>query len=437
VDQSLVQQRDANGEPRFTMLATLREFALEQVAASGEADALERQHAVYYTAVAERADAAFWQSGRLVADLREPLDPERDNLVAALAWALAQGEAELGLRLGGALRYWFNQRSPGEGLRWLEALLALPGAAATSLARGLGLAAAATCAMPLAESNAAVAYLEEAATCFRAVEDLPRLSSVLAPLGVNLPRDQDARALRTGEEALALARATGERYRIAYAETVLGRILLHHDGDLAAARAHLTEGLRLARALAADYLTALALGGLGQVLAAQGQRDEARRLLQEALALAAAIGDRAGVGVHGAYLALLAGEAGNRVQAIAAWRTALVQIRELSNRFATAFSLTGIALLLAADGQGEGAARLLGAVAAGPHLALSVDYFRRQLATAAAWAEAATRSALSEEAFAAAWAEGEALSLEQAADLALAALADLDGIQPVDPAVSA
>jgi predicted ATPase/class 3 adenylate cyclase len=435
VDKSLVQQEERDGEPRFSMLATLREFALDQLTACGEAEDLQRRHAGYYTALAEQADSAFWQSGHLVRDLREPLDPERDNLVAALAWALAHGEAELGLRLGGALRSWFYLRGPGQGLRWLEALLALPGAAAPSRARGLGLAAAGMCAVALSELEVGVPYLEEAAACFRAVEDLPRLSSVLTLLGVFLPRDQDARALRTAEEALALARITSERVRIAQAETQLGRTLIHRDGNLAVARAHLVEGLRLGRALGADSVTAGALGHLGTLLAAQGERDEAQRLLQEARAQSEAIGDRAGTAVFSMYLAMVLNEAGDRARAIAAWRTALVQICELGNSFMLGNSLTGIAMLLAAGGQGDQAARLLGAAAS--------SYAGRSTWPLGRWptqhqtAVATTQVALSPEAFARAWAEGEALSLDEATELAFAALSDLTASEAVDSAAPA
>ena len=90
VDQSLVRQIGAPGEPRFTLLATLQEFALEQLETSGEDGALRRGHATYYCAVAERAEVAWWQSGRMRQDLFRPLDPEQDNLRAALTWALAE-----------------------------------------------------------------------------------------------------------------------------------------------------------------------------------------------------------------------------------------------------------------------------------------------------------------------------------------------------------
>jgi tetratricopeptide (TPR) repeat protein len=237
-----------------------------------------------------------------------------------------------------------------------------------------------------------------------------------AALGVFLPRDQDARALRSAQEALTLAQATGEPFHIAFAEMQLGRTLLHRDGDLAAAQVHLVEALRRCRALGADMTTSVALGELGRLHAAQGQRDEARRQLQEALALAEAIGDRAGTAVRAALLATLASEAGDHAQAITACRMALQQSRDLGNLDLTGISLTGIALLLAASGQPEQAARLLGAAAS--HLAGRTPALMGRWPAQHETAVVALKAMLSTAAFAQAWAEGEALSLEQATDLA-------------------
>ncbi|MHB8577087.1 MAG: ATP-binding protein, partial [Dehalococcoidia bacterium] len=163
IDQSLVRQSEQEDEPRFSLLATLQEFALEQLEAAAEGEALRRTHAAYFTTLAEEADAAWWRSFRLRQNLLQPLDPERDNLHAAVGWALTEQNATVGLRLGGALSVWFFVRAPSEGQHWLERLLSLSAAAPPSAERGRALNLAGSCAFARGELQAAVAYAEAAA----------------------------------------------------------------------------------------------------------------------------------------------------------------------------------------------------------------------------------------------------------------------------------
>jgi predicted ATPase len=102
-----------DGEPRFCMLETIREYGLEQLEASGEANALRQRHAAYYLALAERAEPeAAWAAH---------LDRDHDNLRAALRWAKASGQTELGLGLAAALwRFWHVRGYPWEDPTYAE-----------------------------------------------------------------------------------------------------------------------------------------------------------------------------------------------------------------------------------------------------------------------------------------------------------------------------
>jgi predicted ATPase len=143
VDNSLVEQREGpDGEPRFHLLATVREFGLEELTARGEAAALRRRHAEHAVALGEEAEPWLKSPQRL--SWLHRLDAEQGNLRAALDWTVAQGEADLGLRLVGAVFYWFFFRSHSEGRRRAEELLALPGAERHTAGRATALFAAAT-----------------------------------------------------------------------------------------------------------------------------------------------------------------------------------------------------------------------------------------------------------------------------------------------------
>ena len=152
VEKSLVERAEqADGELRFVMLETVREFGLEQLAAAGEREATLRQHAATYLSLAEAAGPGL--RGPAQATWLARLEVEHDNLRAALRWAWEGGHAEMGLRLAGPLAsFWQAHGHLSEGRAWLERLLALlPGegqtvstqihARALSAAGLLGLAA--------------------------------------------------------------------------------------------------------------------------------------------------------------------------------------------------------------------------------------------------------------------------------------------------------
>jgi predicted ATPase/DNA-binding SARP family transcriptional activator len=126
VDQSLVVAQASGGEPRFRLLETVREFALEQLEAGGEATAARRRHAEHYQ---RRFKGMGWvPRGLEAAAWLDWMEAEHDNARAALRWALAAGEVELAGRLAGHLEPLWEMRGYGtEGLRWFEAVLEADG----------------------------------------------------------------------------------------------------------------------------------------------------------------------------------------------------------------------------------------------------------------------------------------------------------------------
>src|SRR6185312_8137982 len=101
LDQSLISQRETDGEPRFDLLHVVREFALEQLEASGEAAAVRRAHARVFTELAEQAEPEL--RGPAQVAWQRVVERDLDNMRAALGWARASSEIELGLRLATAL----------------------------------------------------------------------------------------------------------------------------------------------------------------------------------------------------------------------------------------------------------------------------------------------------------------------------------------------
>ena len=133
VDQSLVRQtEEPDAEPRFWMLGTIRDYALERLVESGEAEAVRRRHAEAYASLVERAEPFL--TGAQQNEWLARLDREHDNLRAAIHWAVASGEAELALRLVSApWRFWQFRGHLREAAARQAEVLALPGVASTDL----------------------------------------------------------------------------------------------------------------------------------------------------------------------------------------------------------------------------------------------------------------------------------------------------------------
>jgi predicted ATPase/DNA-binding XRE family transcriptional regulator len=195
VEKSLVvQEPGLGGEPRFWMLETIREYALERLEESGRGDAVRHTHAAYFRALAERAEAEYF--GPVEREWLDRLDQEYANLRAALEWSLGEGEPEVGLALAGALwRFLYHRDHLTEGrdmLRRLIAAVTPAGAAvAPSPALAKGLFAAASLAVWQGESAAGRTDAEASVALWRALGDKRGEAQALHTLG-HTPMDHAA-----------------------------------------------------------------------------------------------------------------------------------------------------------------------------------------------------------------------------------------------------
>ena len=261
------------GEPRFGMLETVREYALEQLEASGEAEALRWRYARYYTGLAAEARRDL-ESPQQVAVL-DRLEAELDNFRAVLGWAGARGAGgETAAGLTAALcQFWYLRGYVAEGQDWVRAALSLPAAAghtalrAELLGEGVGY-------WFQGDDDLARAHLEESVAIFRERGDARRLATMLHRLGqVVHRRGATAAAAELHEEALALARAAGDDYTVAFALVGLGNVALEQGGR-AVARGYYDEALALRRRLGHTWGVAHALNSLADL--ARAEDDDAR-----------------------------------------------------------------------------------------------------------------------------------------------------------------
>jgi predicted ATPase/DNA-binding CsgD family transcriptional regulator/Tfp pilus assembly protein PilF len=447
----LLQQTGQEGEePRFIMLETIREYGRELLAASGEAEAIQRAHAVYYLALAEEAEPGLIDAGK--GRWLERLQREHENLRAALLWLVEHNEQEAALRLDAALgRFWLMRGLLSEGRTELaRALAGSRGVVATPVRAKALLAAgelaglqgdfeqsealcgeslalfralrdprgSATCLaflghLTLQRSDLAAArsLLEEAVTFFREVDDKYGITMGLVNLAVVfLAQGGYAKARALAEEAVVLSREAGDSWRIATSLWFLAYVFLF-QGALAQARALLEESLALARQEGYKEAIAFALVVSGQVALQQGDAEMARSLLEESLALFKELGDRQNIPQPLMGLAWVSLAQGDYAAARALLEESLTLFKAVGNKWLIAVCLVGFGVLATAQGEVVWAARLLSAAEAlckAINVVLPPSVHARQEFTIAA-----ARTQLGEEVFTAAWAEGQSMTIEQ------------------------
>ena len=293
VDESLVRPlRRPTGEPRFTMLETIREYAGELLEASGEVETLRRRHCEDLLAQAEARSAA-WFAGEDPQESFFPfLDQEQDNLRAALGWAAARDEFELEVRLAVAARwYWVVQGHLGEGHRVFDGIFARRAGKPKEF-RALALVHGAIFPFRQGENELAASLLQESLDLYRELEDEEGTARAIAELGgVAIAQMDLDRAAALYAEAVPLFRSQGRLSRVAASLGNLGTIA-HMRGDPATAVGFYTEAIEASRAAGDEDGNAVNLHNLGRSELALGRTEPAFEALRESLAIARRLGYR-------------------------------------------------------------------------------------------------------------------------------------------------
>ena len=414
VDKSLLKQEAAiDGEPRLLLLETLREYALERLEASSEAEALRRQHATFFLALAEEAYPKTRSAEQSI--WFKHLEADHDNLRAALHWTLERKEAQMGLQLAGALLgFWGSCNHEREGRNWFAQVLAQPGVEAHTLARaralrGLGLLLWAQGDFPEVQQ-----VLEESVLVGREVGAAGKLelANALGLLGdVALRQGNASIAKELAGESLQVFQEVGEAWGIAMALRLLGETTLEL-GDLEAARSLLEESVALLRLVGDKLMLALPLDALGLVALQQGDDTSARTYFEEALAIAREMEGKKYAADALTHLGAVDLRRGEYHESLAFYQQSFELNLEYGYTYGVAENLAGVAGVASLLSQPEQAARLLGAVEAlreargiqlSPLRRAEYDHLVEGI-----------RTQLDEAAFAEAWKAGRALELSQA-----------------------
>jgi tetratricopeptide (TPR) repeat protein len=336
---------------------------------------IEDRHLNYYLRVAEEAEPYLFRAGQQ--DWKNQLELDHDNLRVALAWSLESNQIEAGLKMAGALAwFWHSKGHLSEGNLWLEKILAA-GISNQGKERAKALRASSILSTDTGDYIRARAFAESSIKLYREIGDNRGAGLVLADLGGSLHRaGREEEAIESLEESLRLLRATGERWEIAYALVWLGDTWFRM-GDIKRAATNWEESLRLTEELGDHFVMAWSLGGLADVTRLGGDYKRATGMFKESLSLYQSSGDK-----HG-----------------------------------PPYSLEALALVAVALGDAKRAARLWGAASAWREAInepLPPPYERDYAASITQ-----ARTQLGAEVYASAWSEGYAMSPEQVIEFAL------------------
>ena len=417
VGKSLLKQTDANGEPRFAMLETIREYAGNRLHAADEAERLQERHRDYFLALSEVAEPNL--KGAEQADWLERLEDEHDNLRTALGRSLLDAGAEAGLRQCGALqRFWWTRGHLTEGREWCRRMLCKAESEKRTKDHAIVRNAAGALAYFQGDLTDARAQCEEGLLILRQLGDRKSIAGALSNLGNILYAEGDyAAAGDRHTESLAIQRELGNSKGAAVALNNLGNVAAEL-GDYATARTLLEESLTIDRELGDRSGIAISLNNLGDYACEQGDFLAARELYEESLDIKRKLGNRSGIAITLNGLGNVLAEQGDYPAARALYEESLSIRRDLGDRRGIAYALEGLAAVAATLDSALRSIRIWGAA----------ERLREEIGAPLPPNErprhdrrlAAVRAALSDSAaFDRAWREGRTLTVEQAITLAL------------------
>jgi predicted ATPase len=360
-DQNLVRSDEqADGGVRFGMLETIREYALERLAESGEWEAMRERHARFFFAMAERAELRGPRQREWV----ERLEIEYDNLRAALGWARERAEdreasrerVELGLRACGVLwRFWQMRGYLSEGRRWLGDLLAPP-AAAPAAVRAEALRGAGILALQQGDLTQAAQLCAESLALYSQIDDKVGCAGVLNSLG-NAKREQGDHgvAIALYEQSLAFYRELQDKLGIAVVLNNLG-LTAYRQGNLGRAARLYEESLTTRREVGDRQGIAYTLGRLGEVVCEQGDLYRAATLGEESLAICQDLGDKRESAAALTTLGTVAREQGDYARARALYEESLARYQEIEETWGIATVLRNLGQMALQQGENVRAA---------------------------------------------------------------------------------
>jgi predicted ATPase len=343
VSQNLLQRGEQQREDaRFTMMQTIREYAVEKLAAAGEVGFTRRAHAAYCLVLAEEGAAQTSEEDR--ASWLAVWDSEHDNLRDALDWLIQTDSGAWALRLANALfPFWQRREHFAEGRERLEAVLRLRTAASLTPERARAAWYASILANNQGDYTRSLRLLRESVRMHMALHDQKAVAVQLGYIGHELHMTGNIGEARSYfEQSVEACRALGDRAAIAGAVNNLAEFLTS-QGEYAPARQLFEEALGIFRELGNENSVGWSLNHLGDIAFYEKDFAEARRLYNEACDVFRRAGDRWGIARSFTDLGRLASEQYDQEAALCFFEQAFEAFLELGHTRGVARVLEGLA----------------------------------------------------------------------------------------------
>lgn len=399
------------GEPRFTLLETMREYALEKLIEHDESERIHEHHARHFLALAERA--AQDRDTPRQSEWLVRLEVQQDNLRAALNWCLIHdNDGQASLRFVTSLAsFWRTRGHPGEGRSWFAEALGLKGADAPTQARAEALRSAGGIAYLQCDYSAARGLYLEALDIDREIGDQRGHAGTLIGLAdMELASGAYDTAESMFQQAIQIMQEIGDQGGIAGALCLMAWCPLRSRGDYPQAIAWLEQSLEIYQQMGNKLGTALAYSGLGEIAVRQGDLDRATILLEQSLMLRRELGEKWGTAASLGSLAWVALRQGDFERATALLGESLRIRKDIGDPGGMAWCLEKLAEIAHAQNDDGRAVRIFGAAAALRVSANSAIDPTDQPAHDGLIAD--IRARLGGEVYEAVWAEGQAMPVE-------------------------
>ncbi len=419
VDKSLIIVEEREGEIRYHLLETIRQYSLERLWEAGEVVRLQERHWTWFAGLIDQAGLALLSSEQITWFNR--FEREHDNMRAMFRNILERGKAEIAAHIGAGTfwHFWLYRGYLTEGRTILERILAQY--SELTSARAWVMLNAGILAFYQNDFTRAIMFLEESLALARTLQDRQLIAYDLYSLGeLRRGRGEYEQANLLYEECLVLLREIDDKMVMMLALSRLGLALLA-QGEYERSIALCEESLALSREFGSPDRVAGSLTDLALIELEVGNYERANILCEESLALWRQVGHRGGCASTLSVIGRLALQQGDMELATRCYQESLVLRQETGEKEGVAVALEGLARVAAIQGQTTNAAHLYGAASTlRDTMGIPMSPTER---TSHEHALGALRSDLSEDAFTKAWAEGRAMPLEQA----IAAAHDVQG----------
>ena len=358
LDNNLLKSPDEEqSELRFKMLESIREFGHDRLLESGEGETIFQRHAQFFTSLAEQAENEKFGL-EIQHGWRLRLEPELDNLRAAMSWALENGNHACALRIAtGLWRFWWTHGSWQEGIQWMEHGLASSEPCPEEI-RAKALTRMGWMLDKVGDNPYAIASLQEAEDLWRQIDDQAGLALALSNLGaIMLLVDPDKGIIKL-EEALSIRRTLSDQ-RGVYATLMNLGLAVEHQGNRKRAVELFSESLEKARQVKDEYSMVITLINLGDTHTTMENYEQADQCFIEAEQIYLNLGNRAGLADVMRGRGRIALKLGDHAQALDLFSEACRIAYDANQTSLTLVVLEGIAFAAQKLGDSEQAACLL------------------------------------------------------------------------------